>query len=331
MKERFGASPQDLAITFNNIGIIYEVVGDYPLSIEYHKKALSIHESLNMKARVSSSLLNLANVYQELDKAALAKSYFLQSVTIKEQLQDRWGISLCYNALGFLYLNEEKMDSSYYYFDQNYKLAKEINAQEGIQSAIIGIAKWNLENNQVSEAIEWANRALENGTQQIALNPLKDLFEILHLSYEKQGSYQKAYYYLNRTKNLADSLSSAELYRKMGFMEAQYNFDKEQLALQKEQLEKEFELNKKIERQETERLTLSVVLIFFLVVGLVIYRANYALKTKNKLLTDKKREIEYLKENLEVLVEERTRELKQKTEQISQYAFNNAHNLRGPL
>ncbi|MEP2023095.1 MAG: hypothetical protein ABJH98_06030 [Reichenbachiella sp.] len=55
------------------------------------------------------------------------------------------------------------------------------------------------------------------------------------------------------------------------------------------------------------------------------------LETKKKELLAKREKIENLKRNLEHLVHERTIQLEEKHEQLSQYAYDNAHTLRGAL
>lgn len=331
LKEKHGSNSEQLAVSFNNIGIIYELIGDYPLSIEYHQRALKIHQELNMKSRISTSLYNLARVYKRQHNVELAKSYFKKSLAEKRKVEDQWGMVLCKNALGELFLDEGEMDSSLYYFQLNYDLAKKINAQNELRAASISLARWHYENGDEQQAITWSERALENEATSEISGQQKELYEVMHKSFKELGRFQEAYKYLELTKNIADSLASAEVIRKMGFMEAQYNFEKQQLAEQEEQLKKEYELQQRIEKQENEKLAIFIVLVLILVGILVTYRSYETLRSKNELLLRQKEEIEFLKENLEELVEERTRELKQKSEQISQYAFNNAHNLRGPL
>ncbi|MEP3388527.1 MAG: hypothetical protein ABJO02_10090 [Reichenbachiella sp.] len=55
------------------------------------------------------------------------------------------------------------------------------------------------------------------------------------------------------------------------------------------------------------------------------------LVSKKKELLEKRKKIENLKMNLEQLVHERTMQLEEKHEQLSQYAYDNAHTLRGAL
>jgi len=52
---------------------------------------------------------------------------------------------------------------------------------------------------------------------------------------------------------------------------------------------------------------------------------------QSKLMQEKNEEITQINENLEAIVQERTKELKQKNRQLTEYAFINAHILRAPI
>jgi signal transduction histidine kinase len=60
-------------------------------------------------------------------------------------------------------------------------------------------------------------------------------------------------------------------------------------------------------------------------------KARLALKASNEEIQAQAEEIQGINDNLELLVQERTRELEKKNKALEEYAFINAHKLRAPV
>lgn len=68
--------------TLTMIGIVYNDLRDYPKSVEYHKKALSLCREFNLRnlGQESTSLNNLGNVYENEGDYKSAESYYREAV-----------------------------------------------------------------------------------------------------------------------------------------------------------------------------------------------------------------------------------------------------------
>ena len=60
-------------------------------------------------------------------------------------------------------------------------------------------------------------------------------------------------------------------------------------------------------------------------------KARLALQASNEEIQAQAEEIQIINDNLELIVQERTRELEKKNEALEEYAFINAHKLRSPV
>jgi len=85
-------------------------------------------------------------------------------------------------------------------------------------------------------------------------------------------------------------------------------------------------------------LLLGVVAIFMIVLIRARYnltvkeiKARLALQASNEEIQAQAEEIQIINDNLELIVQERTRELEKKNEALEEYAFINAHKLRSPV
>jgi signal transduction histidine kinase len=52
-----------VAITYNNLGIVYKYLGNYPKAIDYYKKSLQIGESTANQFLIAANMTNIGNVY----------------------------------------------------------------------------------------------------------------------------------------------------------------------------------------------------------------------------------------------------------------------------
>ncbi len=70
--------------SLNNIAIIYKIQRDYPKAIEYYKKAIEIHERLDVKSPgiLRNRYRNLSRAYQEIEEYDLAEKCILKMIEL---------------------------------------------------------------------------------------------------------------------------------------------------------------------------------------------------------------------------------------------------------
>ena len=64
-----------LAMTYNNLGIVYKYLGNYPRAIEYYQKSLRIGESTGNQFLIAANMTNIGNVYAMLKDYRQAVAY----------------------------------------------------------------------------------------------------------------------------------------------------------------------------------------------------------------------------------------------------------------
>ncbi len=64
-----------LAMTYNNLGIVYKYLGNYAKAIEYYKKSLAIGESAGNQFLIAANMTNIGNVYAMQKKYQKAIEY----------------------------------------------------------------------------------------------------------------------------------------------------------------------------------------------------------------------------------------------------------------
>jgi tetratricopeptide (TPR) repeat protein len=91
------------AMAMGNLGIVYQILGDYGKAIEYEQKLLAIaRENRDFHAE-RQALGNLAAFYISLEDYQKAIDYCEQSLAIAQELQDHKGEGLALGNLGTIY------------------------------------------------------------------------------------------------------------------------------------------------------------------------------------------------------------------------------------
>jgi ATP/maltotriose-dependent transcriptional regulator MalT len=106
-----------------NIGVLTEVLGDYPEAIDYYLQALSIFDSLGLELKQSYVYNNLGIIYQQIGEKKQSIDYYKKSLQICKSL-DR--LDLCatkYNNIASVYESfDHNLDSALFYYSKSFEL-----------------------------------------------------------------------------------------------------------------------------------------------------------------------------------------------------------------
>ena len=91
------------AVTLNNLGLVYESLGDYAKALETQERALAAAEALGDEAGAAETLGNIGLVYQSLGEYATALSTYKRALSAKEALGDKAGAALTLANIGSVY------------------------------------------------------------------------------------------------------------------------------------------------------------------------------------------------------------------------------------
>ncbi len=217
---------------------------------------------------------------------------------------------------GRLYVAQKQYEKALPYF------TKGLNTASGNQYKIVlaqnanELAKTYLLLNDHKKAMHYALHALQIGKSIQALYEIKSAAGTLSRIYEIKKIYSKAYYYDQLFKSTSNLLATEEYKRKLSLVQIQNELDKQlqdASLLLKENLIGKQEMKikqKQIEKASILKNILIASLVFFLVLGIIIFR-NITLKRRN----DKQR-LEHKLELQKIESEKRKAELQQQTTEL---------------
>ncbi len=255
IKEDIG-NKKGIANSLVGIGNIYSRQGDYLKAINYYTQSLTIQEELGNKNGIASCLVNIGVIYKKqgdsaysagnsalsADKYTNALDYYNRSLTIKEEIGDKKGISISLNNIGIIYKK------------QGYSAYSAGNA------ALTAV--------KYSGAIKLSTRALTIAQEIGIVVETRDAANALYEVYKATGKHKQALEMYERYIEARDSINSKENQKEVIRQEFKYKFEKAQLVKKQEENERRRKLNEKLERRDN--LQYSVVLICLLVIGVLV-------------------------------------------------------------
>lgn len=290
--------------TYNNIGATYEHLEDYEQALKYYNLALDIAKTFNSRILNAASYGNIGIIYQKTGLLNESLESHLQSLKVFQEIDNKQYIAEAYQHIASIYLEQNKLNESEQYLINGLQLSQEINDRQ---------------------------RQAKFYETLIQLN-------------EQNGDYLIALSYYKLLIVVKDSLFNISNSKQMAELQTKYETGHKQ---------KENELLKKsVESKNFIIISTSIMIALLLVLSFLLYlfyrskrRSHNELQYLNQQVMEHKEElitqsedlrranneIRSVNDNLEKAVESRAKEMKIQNEKLIQYAYSNAHKVRGPL
>lgn len=120
-------------------GFIYKERGAANRALQFYYEALKIYESLNQEKSVIANTVNIANLMNNEDKDR--RAMYERALELSKKVGDKAFMATCYNNIGFVYLNNNLVDTAIVYFNRCLELAEDKpNISNAKTAALLGLA-----------------------------------------------------------------------------------------------------------------------------------------------------------------------------------------------
>ena len=228
----------------NNIANAYLNMGKLDSALYFQQIVLPIESKIENKNYGGASNKAIGDILFRKGNFEGAKINYLSALKLLEKNQNTFYIALTQFALADTYRKLVRVDSSLYY-------------------SKAGIANYRLLGSYVPE--------------------MEEAYTALALSFKDETKYDSAFYYLQLSKKLSDSVNDKEIKTLTNFQNIGF---KEQLRL------KELEAERIKTKSNTQILLLLFGLIFFSIIAFILYKSNTMKVKANMVLKDKNDQIE---------------------------------------
>jgi signal transduction histidine kinase/DNA-binding response OmpR family regulator len=129
-----------IAMCYGNIGNVFKNAHDYHRAIEYHDKALQLHQKYKQKRLICIALHNIGSTYFGLKEYETALSYYMQSLKIAKKLKEQRLLIASFRSLGELYAETNfhayNLGKAVAYLEKALQAAKTANAKIDVWTAL---------------------------------------------------------------------------------------------------------------------------------------------------------------------------------------------------
>ncbi len=129
----FAEKIQDTALLINAYTYIannYYYAKEYTRALKIYEKIKEYCASYGSRNTYAGTLGNMGNVYADMGDLEKAMELQLEAVMIFNEIGDRQGLTICYNAIGMDYLSIKKYDKALEYFNKALPMAQEMQSLE---------------------------------------------------------------------------------------------------------------------------------------------------------------------------------------------------------
>ena len=166
---------------------------DFNTAIQYFEKTIALCTKIGYKSLIINSYINMASVYNKLDKPDVALPYLKQATDYYRTTKNPSRLAGSLHTLGITYFKLKQYDKSIASFNESLKIAVENKQTEGIQY----------------------------------------LYESMAQTYYSSNNYKNAYVYYIKYMTIRDSLVTAEKAKQLFELETRYQTEKKEKEIVK--------------------------------------------------------------------------------------------------
>lgn len=314
----------DLAGAYEGLGNLADNQRNFKSAITYYEKAVEVEVGVGDNKRLPQTYCRLALVYMKLSNWTKADSVAELALRAAHKVNTLRSYAKVNETLYIIYKTQGLQDTALVYMEK-YKQASDslFSVEKSVQIA-------NLES--IAELKEKQKEIELLSKNEQLLRQENELQKSGRQILEKQQQVERLF-------ALAQSETNKRKQDSLYLLAREAQVEAERLRMNEAKIKAETQANELMLNAAQQRTRLLQVIVALVLVMLMTafvfaafaYRSLRRLKRANAIVTEQKAEIEAMNENLEKLVAHRTEALLSRNKQLEQYAFFNAHSLRGPV
>ncbi|PMO00149.1 diguanylate cyclase [Vibrio splendidus] len=268
----------DISGIYNDVGNLLKELKQYKKSAEYLKEALTLRESASdlMKAQVHHSL---ADLYLNQEQSDLAINHFQTARTLLSSSSHSYGIALTSLGLGKAYTQIRDYDLSRGYLVNSLSASNELSNDVIRINAYLAISDMFEEQKLTSEALNYAQQALEVSDQVTRHKYIAQSLLQLSELHQALSDYQQAFYFYQRYSSI--QIETRDIDNRLAFEALDLTHAKYEQELENSFLINQTKLDRvQIEKMEHQRWLYNVIVILLLCAASFTVLANKTIRAK---------------------------------------------------
>jgi len=299
------------ALVYRAIGHVYADWGDYENAILYYQKQLSLGKKHKDANTMGSAYINLSYTFLRNNQPNKALDFIEKATEYSTASGDTLGQTVAQSNRAVAYFQLGKYQQALQLHLAVYSWYKGHNYRDYEQFACADLANDYLKLNKKDSALYYAQIGYRLAMELQSKPKMNEISEVLYKIYKKYGETKKALQYLEIAKTYMDSIVTDK--KKSGLASQNITYLLEKYKKENQSL-KNYKSNSERSRV-TQNIILTagtLVLIFLMVIGYLLYRNNQFNKERSKIIS--KNRVDIILQNKEL--KRQHQDIEQKNDQL---------------
>ncbi len=181
-----------IAVSYGNLGLVYETRGELDNAEKMHKKALEIDKQIGNKEGMAEDYGNLGLVYKTRSELDNAEQMFQKTLEIHNQMGSKEGQAKDYGNLGNIYFSRGDLDNAEDMYKQSLKITEKLGMLETSANQYGNLGNIYSTRGDLDESEEMHKKALEINKQIGRLEGQANQYSNLGNVYQIRGDLDNA-------------------------------------------------------------------------------------------------------------------------------------------
>ncbi len=195
-----------IAETLNNIGANYHKRGNILKAMEYLNKSLVIREEIGNQQEIAQSFYNIGYIYNIQGKIIKSLEYYHKCLNIYKELGDKKREAISLNNIGLIHKQQGDFDKALKYFINSLDIHKSIGFYDGIATIYHNIGGIFYDKGNINRALEYYNKSLSIRERIGNKQGIAITLNKIGSAYERQGNISKALDCYNKSLNIYEKI-----------------------------------------------------------------------------------------------------------------------------
>lgn len=178
--------------TINNIGLIYLHLGNYEKAISQFEEALHMPTESKDTVFLVSARTNLAICYFSIGELETSREHLQEAIMLSQKINNMHGLCISYKIMGDIYLSQDQTEEALEAFTRSADIAQQGNLTFQHAISLLGIAKAYLQNEKTHEAFAIANTVMEMAIEHDNLVFENESHQVLSDIYYRNNDFENS-------------------------------------------------------------------------------------------------------------------------------------------
>ncbi len=271
---------KSIAISYEGIGGLHRMLGQYEKAIIYYKKSLEKEVELESLLGLSIDYHNIGKSFRLLGQYDSALYYHKRALEYNIQLDSDFGKSICYNNLGVVAMKQKEIDKAIEYFIPALELAESAGDSTYIVNSNLNLGWYYLESRQSDSARFYFSQAMKIAKRLGYKAALVRGYDYLsHLEQNNDNASNALRYYKN-ARIYSDSIVNEKNQQYLADLTILYDIEKKRSEI--ESLNRENEI-KKQKLTARNHLIVSLILLVIVIISIAYFFRQRGIQQLNQM------------------------------------------------